>query len=297
MTIVAPVKAQFDRARDYAASLAYGPLVQLARAACLTLFKRIAIGSLEITDTDDTVIQCGRPGKEGVEPHTGLRVQKDTFWVRLLLFADMLSIKNRNHVSNGSTITSTLSGSLSGLLRATNTLTTARLNIAAHYDICNAMFAAFLSPDMTYSCPIWLPRSNRAHQTESLEDAQNRKLQHFVDNAHLKPTDHVLEIGTDWGSFAIKAVQQTGCRVTSLTLSVEQKELAEERIEAAGLSSHITVLLCDYRTLPVPSPRYDKIVSIEMLEAVGAGFLSTYFSCVNALLKEDGGVAVFQCIT
>jgi len=90
MTIVAPIKAQFDSARDYAASLAYGPLVQLARAACLTLFKRIAIGSLEITDTDDTVIQCGRPGKEGVEPHTSLRVQKDTFWVRLLLFADMV---------------------------------------------------------------------------------------------------------------------------------------------------------------------------------------------------------------
>jgi len=90
MTIIAPIKAQFDSARDYAASLAYGPLVQLARAACLNLFKRIEIGSLEITDTDDTVIQCGRPGKEGVAPHTTLRVQKDTFWVRLLLFADMV---------------------------------------------------------------------------------------------------------------------------------------------------------------------------------------------------------------
>lgn len=161
------------------------------------------------------------------------------------------------------------------------------------------MFAAFLSRDMTYSCPIWLPKSNPKHAEETLEDAQMTKLQRFVDRAHLKSTDHVLEIGTGWGSFAIRAVQQTGCRVTSLTLSTEQKSLAEDRIAAAGLTERIEVLLCDYRALPIPKEggRYDKIVSIEMLEAVGKEFLETYFVCVDKLLKEDGGIACFQCIT
>lgn len=170
-------------------------------------------------------------------------------------------------------------------------MSNALLNISAHYDISNDMFAAFLSPDMTYSCPIW-----GGDHEESLEEAQMRKLQVFIDDAHIKSTDHVLEIGTGWGSFAILAVQQTGCRVTSLTLSKEQKVLAEDRIAKAGLSDRITVLLMDYRALPVPEQPYDKIISIEMLEAVGKEFLSTYFACIHRLLKKDG-IAVFQCIT
>lgn len=160
------------------------------------------------------------------------------------------------------------------------------------------MFAAFLSEDMTYSCPIWAPKSDPKSQTESLQDAQERKLQVFVDAIKIKPTDHVLEIGTGWGSFAITAVRQTGCRVTSLTLSREQKELAEDRISSAGLTDQIEVLLCDYRALPMPREGpYDKIVSIEMLEAVGREYLDTYFTCINKLLKPQGGIACFQCIT
>lgn len=125
-----------------------------------------------------------------------------------------------------------------------------------------------------------------------------RKLQRFIENTHIKSTDHVLEIGTGWGSFAIRAVQQTGCRITTVTLSIEQKQLAEERIHDAGLSDRITVLLCDYRNLEVPaSGPYDKIVSIEMLEAVGKEYLETYFRCIDQLLKKDGGIACFQCIT
>ncbi|KAG9536153.1 cyclopropane-fatty-acyl-phospholipid synthase, partial [Aureobasidium melanogenum] len=174
-------------------------------------------------------------------PNVVLTVHKDVFWVRMLLFADMgfaesymlgevscsdlteffrLFILNRAHLSNGSTLTSNLSGKLSYLLRKTNTLTTARLNIAAHYDISNDMFAAFLSPDMTYSCPIWLPKSDPQSSEETLEQAQMRKLRRFITNAKIKQDDHVLEIGTGWGSFAILAVRETGCRVTSLTLSI-----------------------------------------------------------------------------
>lgn len=160
------------------------------------------------------------------------------------------------------------------------------------------MFAAFLSADMTYSCPIWLPISDPKSLFQSLEDAQTLKLQYFINAANLKATDHVLEIGTGWGSFAIAAVTTTGCRITSLTLSREQKELAEERIAAAGFQDHIEVLLCDYRALPAPKEGvYDKVVSIEMLEAVGREYLDTYFERVHRLLKSDGGIAVFQCIT
>ena len=177
-------------------------------------------------------------------------------------------------------------------------MSNARLNISAHYDISNEMFAAFLSGDMTYSCPIWRPDSDPESKNEILEEAQIRKLDVFIDNAKIKATDHVLEIGTGWGSFAIQAVKRTGCRVTSLTLSKEQKELAERRIAAEGYSDHVQVLLCDYRALPIPSSGlYDKVISIEMLEAVGREFLTTYFECVDKLLKPQGGIAVFQCIT
>lgn len=210
-----------------------------------------------------------------------------------------LFILNREHLANGSTFTSTLAGKLSGFLRRTNTLQTARLNIIAHYDISNAMFEAFLSSDMTYSCPIWLPNSDPNSAAETLEQAQDRKLRRFIQNTKIKHTDHVLEIGTGWGSFAIMAVRETGCRVTSLTLSREQKVLAEERIAEAGYTDSIEVLLCDYRALPIPKDTglYDKVVSIEMLEAVGGEFLTTYFECVDKLLKPEGGIACFQCIT
>ena len=187
---------------------------------------------------------------------------------------------------------------MSRLLRQTNTMSNALLNISAHYDISNEMFAAFLSDDMTYSCPIWAPVKNSKGKEETLEQAQFRKLDRFIDNAKIKRADHVLEIGTGWGSFAIRAVERTGCRVTSLTLSREQKELAERRIAAAGFTDNIEILLCDYRALPMPKDGpYDKIVSIEMLEAVGREYLATYFECVDKLLKPEGGIAVFQCIT
>ena len=160
------------------------------------------------------------------------------------------------------------------------------------------MFAAFLSEDMTYSCPIWSPLSDPSAAHEALEGAQIRKLKYFITQAKIKASDHVLEIGTGWGSFAISAVKETGCKITSLTLSKEQKELAEDRIKAAGLSDQIRVLLCDYRALPAPDKgSYDKVVSIEMLEAVGREYLETYFECINHLLKPEGGIAVFQCIT
>lgn len=328
MGITTPLVERATALASYAGSYAWPPVLSLSRSGILALLKNVQVGSLTITDIDGSVTICGSTRRlEGNEektvysiPHVELRVLNDMFWIRLALFADMglsesymlgevacsdltaffrLFILNKNHLSNGTTFSSNLAGKVSGLIRSTNTLTNARLNIAAHYDISNDMFAAFLSPDMTYSCPIWLPKSDPLSLQETMEQAQNRKLRRFIDNAKLKDTDHVLEIGTGWGSLAILAVQEAGCRVTSLTLSVEQKQLAEERIAAVGLTDKITVLLCDYRSLPVPPEhqKYDKLISIEMLEAVGAEFLETYFRCVDTLLKSEGGIAVFQCIT
>ncbi|RMY78793.1 hypothetical protein D0863_00417 [Hortaea werneckii] len=331
MTLLSPLTDRATALATYAGSYAWPPLLSFSRAAILNLLKQIQVGSLQITDTDGTLTVCGSPRRASTAteteksvyttPHAELRVLNDLFWVRLAIFADMgfaesymlgevecpnltaffkVFITNRNYLANGTTFTSTLSGKIAGFVRSTNTLTNARLNISAHYDISNDMFAAFLSPDMTYSCPIWLPKSDPACTQETLEQAQHRKLTRFLTNAHIKPSDHVLEIGTGWGSFAILAVQQTGCRITSLTLSAEQKTLAEQRIAAAGLADRITVLLADYRAL-VPGPtdreKFDKVVSIEMLEAVGAEYLETYFRCIDRLLKSEGGVAVFQCIT
>ena len=328
MGVLSPITDTANALASYAGAYALPPLLSVSRSAILSLLRNIQVGSLTLHDTDGTVTTCGSPRRVDSQDnktvhsaaHTELRVLSDMFWVRLLLFADMgfaesymlgevacpditaffkLFIQNRAYLSNGSTFTSDLAGKLAGLIRSTNTLTNARLNISAHYDISNDMFAAFLSPDMTYSSAIWLPKNDPHSAKETLEQAQYRKLQRFIDNANIKSTDNVLEIGTGWGSFAILAAQKTGCRVTSLTLSVEQKELAEERIRAAGLQDKITVLLCDYRSLPVPAEadKYDKAVSIEMLEAVGAEYLETYFRCIDNLLKSEGGVAVFQCIT
>ncbi|KAL8807315.1 MAG: hypothetical protein Q9182_000820 [Xanthomendoza sp. 2 TL-2023] len=316
---MAIVTRAFDAARDYIGSFTWDPIVAFSRIAVLSQLGRVKNGHIVIIDTDDSETICGeRWPKEGV-PKTELKVLNDAFWIRLLLFADMgfaesfmlgevecfdlvdffkIFILNRSHLANGTTLTSSLASTITTFARRTNTLANSQLNVSAHYDISNDMFAAFLSDDMTYSCPIWLPTTDPKSIFQTLEDAQVLKLQYFINAAKIKPSDHVLEIGTGWGSFAIAAVRSTGCQVTSLTLSREQKELAEQRIAAAGFQDHIKVLLCDYRAVPTPSEGlYDKVVSIEMLEAVGREYLDTYFGCINRLLKSDGGIAVFQCIT
>ncbi|KAL9045303.1 MAG: hypothetical protein Q9214_001635 [Letrouitia sp. 1 TL-2023] len=308
-----------DTARSCLGSFTWAPFVRLSRAVVLNLLARIRTGQILITDIDGSEIVCGERWVEATSPGAELKVVKEAFWVRLLLFADMgfaesfmlgevtcsdlvsffrIFILNRGQLSNGTTFTSSIASSITSLARSTNTLAHSRLNIAAHYDISNSMFAAFLSDDMTYSCPIWLPTSNPKSPFQTLEEAQELKLQYIVKAAKLKASDHILEIGTGWGSFAIVAARTTGCRVTSLTLSQEQKELAQKRIADAGVTDQVEVLLCDYRALPAPKERlYDKVVSIEMLEAVGQEYLDTYFECIHRLLKPVGGIAVFQCIT
>lgn len=188
---------------------------------------------------------------------------------------------------------------MSGLYRASNNLSISLSNVSAHYDISNEIFASFLSDDMTYSCPLWssaILQTRNESDSDLLKQAQLLKLRRIISDARIKASDHVLEIGTGWGSFAIEAVRSTGCTVTTVTLSIEQKEEAESRINAAGLFDKITVLLQDYRKI---SEEYvfDKVVSIEMIEHVGRENLATYFKCIDKLLDKKNGIAVFQTST
>jgi cyclopropane-fatty-acyl-phospholipid synthase len=216
------------------------------------------------------------------------------------LIVSQLFILNREDSSDYNTISSLAVSVLSGLSRASNSLSISMTNVSAHYDISNEIFASFLSPDMTYSCPLW---TSEYLQTPSesdsvfLQQAQVMKLRRIISEARIKASDHVLEIGTGWGSFAIEAVYQTGCKITSVTLSIEQKEEAEKRIEAAGFTGKIQVLLSDYRNIPRVESGYDKVVSIEMIEHVGRDNLATYFSCISNLLHKTHGIAVFQAST
>ncbi|MFM2289687.1 MAG: hypothetical protein RL684_2830 [Pseudomonadota bacterium] len=168
-----------------------------------------------------------------------------------------------------------------------NTRAGSRRNIAAHYDLGNEFFALFLSPDLMYSSALW----EGAHDT--LEAASTRKLERICQALALSPHDHVVEIGTGWGGFALHAARHYGCRVTTTTISREQHALASRRVAEAGLADRVEVRLEDYRDL---QGRYDKLVSIEMIEAIGAPYLDTYFRTVDRLLKPDG-LALIQAIT
>ena len=172
-------------------------------------------------------------------------------------------------------------------LRRRNTLHGSRRNIRRHYDLSNDFFRLFLDESMAYSCGIF------ATPHASLEAAQQEKFAMIMRKARLKPTDHVLEIGCGWGGFAMAAARQTGCRVTGITVSPAQYALAQKRISAAGLADRITIRLADYRHV---RGRYDKIISIEMLEAVGHAYYGRFFHGLERLLAPHG-IAVLQTIT
>ncbi|KAJ1563702.1 hypothetical protein HK096_011435 [Nowakowskiella sp. JEL0078] len=174
-----------------------------------------------------------------------------------------------------------------------NTIINSLSNIQSHYDLGNEMFASFLDSTMTYSCPIW---DTKNPENDTLEKAQLRKIHAMIDKAKVVSTDHVLEVGTGWGALSIECVKRTGCKVTTLTLSKEQKTLAEERIRLAGFSDKITVLQCDYRNLDPKENQFDKLLTVEMLEAVGPEYLAPFFECANKLLKPNG-ILVLQVIT
>ncbi|KAJ6525285.1 CFS1-like protein [Mycena vulgaris] len=243
-------------------------------------------------------------------------------------------LDNRQKLSNLSSTASylfTLPQKLTSY-RFLNTIGNSRSNISAHYDISNEMFAGFLSQDMTYSCAIFadldgdmkdgvvrsewsggqgLRRLGQPATTTStvstpaetdvdeLYEAQIRKLSHIIDKANIQPGNRVLEIGSGWGSMAILLAQTVeGTTVDTLTLSVQQQFLAQERIAAAGLTGRIKVHLMDYRNMPAEwEGAFDRVVSIEMIEAVGSEFLVGYWKTVDWAMKPVGGVGCVQVIT
>jgi len=168
-----------------------------------------------------------------------------------------------------------------------NSRSGSRRNIAAHYDLGNEFFELFLDPTLTYSSAVF------ESEGATLEDAQLAKYQRAIDALQLGSEDHLLEIGTGWGGFAIHAARVTGCRVTTATLSAEQYARARERVADAGLSDRVEVVLRDYRQL---GGRFAKLVSIEMIEAVGHAQLPAYFRACTERLRP-GGRMFLQAIT
>jgi cyclopropane-fatty-acyl-phospholipid synthase len=273
----------------------------------LPYLEKMTTGHIAIHMPDRSVRHFGQIGSE---PDVSINVRDYNFFWRALMDGEIgfgesymfgewetddlpallqLFIKN-SHVFEDRTLVSSYIGRFVNRmmhLRRPNTLHGSRKNIEDHYDLSNDFFRLFLDPTMMYSCAIY------DQQPQSLEDAQKNKLHTLIRKARIQKNDHVLEIGSGWGAFAIEAVRQTGCRVTTITVSQKQLELARQRVEEAGLQDSISVELCDYRHI---QGHYDKIVSIEMLEAVGHDFLGDFFAVCDRVLKPYG-LIVLQVIT
>lgn len=277
-----------------------------ARQTFFAAAARIRHGSLDIVCPDRTH-QFGQPG---TGPAAMLVVHDERVFLRALTGGDMalgeafvdgdfsspdlvallrLAVRNMAvfHALNGPW--SWLSRQVASMAhwRRRNTKAGSRKNIAAHYDLGNDFFALFLDRTLMYSSAVF----ERPDMT--LEEASVAKLDRICRKLELKPGDRVLEIGTGWGGFALHAARRYGCKVTSTTISRAQHDLAARRIEAAGLTDRVTLLLQDYREL---GGRYDKLVSIEMIEAVGHQYFDAYFKKCGELLERDG-LMLLQGIT
>lgn len=172
-------------------------------------------------------------------------------------------------------------------LKRANTKRQAKKNILAHYDLGNELYSSFLDPKMQYSSAIYQAAD------ESLAEAQTNKLRRICEKLKLKEDDHLLEVGSGWGGLAIFAAKHYGCKVTTTTISDEQFQFAKAEIDKQGLQKDIDILSKDYRLL---EGQYNKVVSVEMIEAVGKKYLSDYFKKLNALLKPNG-LLMLQAIT
>ncbi|EJN6828560.1 class I SAM-dependent methyltransferase [Vibrio cidicii] len=168
-----------------------------------------------------------------------------------------------------------------------NTQQNSKKNIHAHYDLGNDLYRAFLDENMLYSSAVF------QQETDSLEQAQIHKMDRLCQQLKLKPSDHVIEIGTGWGAMAVYMAKHYGCKVTTTTISEQQYEYTQQLVDKLGLSEQITLLKQDYRDL---RGQFDKLVSIEMIEAVGKQYLPSYIKTCQSLLKP-GGLMAIQAIT
>lgn len=284
-------------------------LARIGRRLMLRQLRELKHGELRILETDGTEHRFGVRSLEFPHPITIHAVSPQVFadtafggtvgageaYIRGDWRADDLSsvvrlfVRNRELMNGLDSRWAMISRPLLKLFHWANRNTRAgsRDNIAAHYDLGNPLYELMLDETMAYSCAIFRT------QDATLRDAQIEKFDSVCRKLELEPTDHLLEIGTGWGGLAIHAARHYGCRVTTTTISTQQREYAIEKIARAGLSDRITVLGSDYRDL---QGRFDKLVSIEMIEAVGADHLDVYFAKCSSLLAPHGAM-LLQAIT
>lgn len=282
-----------------------GPLERLCRKAVLSRLSGLETGRLVIGDPDGEWVLGERDGVQArIDVHsgafwrmlaTGGSVGAGEAYVAGLWDSPDLVAVIRVLAANRRLLDRMEQGGarfygwlLQGLHRlARNTVPGSRRNISAHYDLGNDFFEGWLDERMQYSSGLYLAPA------DSLDQAQENKLARIAEKLALGPGDHLLEIGTGWGGLAVYMAERTGCRVTTTTISAEQHRYACERVRGAGLEDRVEVLMKDYREL---EGIYDKVVSIEMIEAVGADFLESYLAVIRDRLAPDG-LALIQAIT
>jgi cyclopropane-fatty-acyl-phospholipid synthase len=283
-----------------------GLLTRLAQASAVAALERWEAGRLTVHLPDGVTLSGGAPE---AEPHSTLWIEQPEFFRHLALRGDLgvgesymngdwrtddlgrfleIGILNQRALPLDSVFTRlvNLPWSLRRRLQR-NTRRGSRRHIGEHYDLSNALFALFLDPSMTYSAAVF------EGPDEPLAQAQARKFDRFCDRLGIGAGDHVLDIGCGWGAFAMHAASTRGCRVTGITISREQRDLASARVQAAGLAERVSIRLCDYRDL---AGRFDQVVSIEMIEAVGRDYWPAFFRVCDAVLAP-GGLIGLQAIT
>ena len=281
---------------------------KVSREAMFKVFSSLEIGSLTLHEGPASH-HFGTPGLPG-EPQAEVHIHNQAVYAQLLsngsIAAGEAYIQGNWSSPAATEVTRLFSANMATMERLDasqswamklalkaahrlnrNTHKGSKDNIAAHYDLGNEFFQLFLDPTMMYSSAIF------GNSEDSLEAASEAKLDEICHQLELRPEDHLLEIGTGWGGMAIHAAKHYGCRVTTTTISREQYDYACARVAEEGLEDKITLLCEDYRSL---TGEYDKLVSIEMIEAVGHEFYKNYFQCCAKLLKPHGKM-VIQAIT
>ena len=269
----------------------------------LKLLEKMQHGKLRLSIKNGAEYSFG----QGDGTSTDIRVNDVNFFKRIVLYGDIgfgeSYMLNEWETSNLTNVISFLLGNmkyiptLSGARKTfspvnllklinriqhvlnPNSLKGAKQNISKHYDLSNEFFSQFLDRTMTYSCALF------KDPDDTLEDAQIRKYDSLCKSTKLSKDDHVLEIGCGWGGFAIHAAKNYGCKVTGITISKKQYDLARERVRAAGLEDKVNIVFEDYRKV---KGEFDKVISIEMIEAVGHRYFKTYFDKINKILKPNG---------
>jgi cyclopropane-fatty-acyl-phospholipid synthase len=277
-------------------------IARFAEPRLAEAFGRWASGRLTVRWADG---RTGTFGAATAEPHVTLQVHHPALYRKFLLRGDLgagesymdgdwsvddlprfveLVLRNPQCFALDSRLSRAANVGNDLLHRArANTRAGSRRNIRAHYDLSNELFALFLDESMTYSSAVY------GAPDEALGEAQARKYRRLADGAGVRPGDHVLEIGCGWGAFALLLAREYGAHVTAITVSDRQFALARARVAAAGLEDRVEVRLCDYRDV---TGTFDRIVSVEMLEAVGRDYWPSFFETCHRVLAPGGRVAV-----